>query len=129
MIKFIFSVAALLAIAYFGLGFFGYQVHPENFSYYIPQKPSGSGNALTEYLDTVKLQHKFHPLISKGKGASSASKLDQGSTNTLKQLMQVDKLETFEKLKKDIKEISDKADQRDQQLDGIMETKVEEPQS
>lgn len=125
MFKFILSFAAVIVICYFGMSFYGYELRAENLAYYVPQKPeSGSNkNMMTHYFDSIKSQSKTHPLIAKKKGASAAGKLDQGSTETLKQLMQVDKLQQLEKLKKDIKDIQAKSDERGQQLENIMEGK------
>lgn len=115
-----FKLIALLVVAagltYFGLNFFGYEVRPNNISYYLPQKSEGAAadkNALTQYLDSVKYQNKIHPLIAKKKGASAADSLDKSSTGLLKQLTQADKFEQFERVKKQIKEVSDKANERD----------------
>lgn len=42
MFKFLFALIAVLALAYFGLTFAGYKFHPENLSYYMPEKAEGS---------------------------------------------------------------------------------------
>lgn len=122
MIKFLSSAIMLLAAAYFGMGFMGYEIHAKNLSYYMPSTaPSSDGsNALSVYMDTVKYQNKLHPLISKKKGNSAAGKTDQSITDTMKAVMQVDKIQQFEKLKKDIDAIKTQANDRNKEVESIM---------
>lgn len=42
MIKFILALIVLIGLAIGGLMFFGYEFHPENFKYYIPEKSAAS---------------------------------------------------------------------------------------
>ena len=123
MFKFLISIAIVLGLAYFGLGFMGYELHPENYSYYIPKKSEGAdvkGITPESYMNMVKFQQKYHPLIAKKKGQSAAGALDNSATTTMKQILQVDKFEQFDKLKKDIKVIQAKADERNKQVEDIM---------
>jgi hypothetical protein len=164
MIKFLMTFIVLAALVYFGLPFLGYQVNPQNISYYMPNKTAApsyeiefkNGTTLkgelieetpdsvkidingaittfsklqiqttraikqdmvVQYIETVKLQNKIHPLISKKKGTSGAAALDEGAANGLKQLLQVDKFNQFDKVKQQIKEISAKADERNKQIE------------
>ncbi len=122
MFKFIFSVVVILALTYVGLGLFGYEVHPDNISYYMPKKSEisdSSKNALEQYLDTVKFQNKIHPLITKKKPGTG----DDAVTSTMKSLLQVDKFDQMKKLKSDINAIQAKADERGKQIDDIMNGK------
>ena len=114
MIKFIVLTVAVLAAAYFGLGFAGYRLAPENLHYYAPETQGEGGvkNAALQYLDQVKFNNKNHPLIVRKKGVSGAESLDNSSTKVLRGLLQADKFDQMEKMKKQIKEISEKADSR-----------------
>lgn len=110
IIKFIFILAVLLGLAYLGLTFAGYQVHPENIKYYAPKE---------KYLDVIKRENRIHPLISRKRGVSGAQALDKSFTSGLKTVMQADKLETFERLKKDIQKVQAIADDRAKQVDSL----------
>lgn len=112
-------IVAVLALAYFGLGFAGYRVAPENIHYYLPAKTDSEikQNQFARYFDNVKFQNKVHPLIVRKRGVSGAEAMDQSSTKVLKDLLQVDKFNQLEKVKTQIKEISAKANERDKALE------------
>lgn len=86
----------------------------------IKETRASSKNFLAEYLETLRSANKYHPLISKKKGASAAAALDKNSTGFLKTVMQVDKLEQMEKMKKDITAIQAKTEERSKQVDELM---------
>ena len=113
MFKFLFTVVLILAAAYFGLTFKGYQFHPENFSYYMPEKAEDGQNMFTQFIEKVKSENDTHPLISRKEGPSPTDSFDKSSTDFLKTAMQADKFDQMEKMKKKIDEIKVEADKRD----------------
>ncbi len=115
MIKAFVLFLVLLAGGYFLMGFKGYRLAPENLNYYKPETSSldTQKNAFQQYLEQLKFNNKYHPLIVRKKGISAAESMDKSTTNGLKTLIQADKLDQFEKVKKQVQEISDKADSRE----------------
>lgn len=111
LIKFIFFLVIVMGLAYGGLIFFGYEIHPENLQYYKPQD---------KYLDVIKKENKKHPLLTKKKGASAADSLGKTLDESLDTVMQKDKFETLDKLKKDVSKIQGISDDRQKQLDQLM---------
>ena len=112
MFKFLFTVVLILAAAYFGLTFKGYQFHPENLSYYMPEKAEDGQNMFTQYIEKVKSENDTHPLMDRKKGPSGADSFDKSTTNLLKTALQVDKFDQMEKMKNKIDEVKIEADKR-----------------